>query len=100
MCAQVQLADLLVILMSEAEEEEQAERDRRQGLSSVDKVVRSTQSNEPIMHTLSTSISITFHETYPWFKINGNRHHSMQPVSVVQHTITIHTAIGWQLRRH
>lgn len=42
-CAQVQLADLLITLMSEAEEEEQAERDRWQGLSSVDKVVKSAQ---------------------------------------------------------
>ena len=42
MCAQIQLADLLITLMSEAEEEEQVERDRWQGLSSVDKVARPT----------------------------------------------------------
>ena len=41
-CAQIQLADLLITLMSEAEEEEQVERDRWQGLSSVDKVARPT----------------------------------------------------------
>ena len=52
-CAQVQLADLLITLMSEAEEEEQAERDRWQGLSSVDKVIKSTQCDKLIVHTLS-----------------------------------------------
>ena len=37
-CAQVQLADLLVVLLAEAGVEKQAERDRWQGLSSVEKV--------------------------------------------------------------
>ena len=36
--AQVQLADLLAVLTSQAEEEEQAERDKWQMMSSVDKV--------------------------------------------------------------
>ena len=38
LCAQVQLADLLMVVITEAGEEEQAERDRWQELSSVEKV--------------------------------------------------------------
>lgn len=51
-CALIQSADLLAVLITRAEEEEQAERDRWQGLSSVDKVCNALGASGIIIVTL------------------------------------------------